>query len=190
MNHPIYNISSEYQNNVFTYTESSNITFLISDGFYTPQQLAQHLQNGLNATSTNSYNYSVLYSDINYKFSINCSSSFSLPVSALGQVLGFTLATGTGTTQLSDSITLLNDPQYMLLDISFVGATMTTTASQKTSFILTNNRESEEYNGLPNQCQVFGQPIQIQQFTVFLKNRDGTRVNMNGCNFAVLLELN
>jgi hypothetical protein len=191
MNHVIYNISSEYSNNSFIFYETStNTTITMTSGYYTPNQLSLALKTLLNANSPNSYTYDVVYSSITSKFTISCTNNFIVKVSSLGNVMGYTVQTSSTTSQISDSITTLNDPSYMYLDLSCFASSSYTSSDIRTSFIISNNMDETEYNGLPNMCLNFTTPVDMRTFTVNLRNKDGSNVQMRGGNFAFLLELN
>lgn len=195
MNHKIYNVSTEYSNSTFLFNEFGTlITFTINNGYYTPDQLAIHIQNGLNATTIISSIYSVSYSSTTYKYTITSTGNFSLPISPLGSFIGFTTAMSTAFVSLSltgNSVQILTDPSYLYIDISCFGQSLYSSSSQRTTFIVSSmNSDESEYSGLPNQCLYFNTPIDIQSFTIFVKNRDGTQVQLNGTNFAMLLEFN
>ena len=191
MNHVIYNISSEYSNNSFIFYETStNTTITMTSGYYTPNQLALALKTLLNANSPNFYTYDVVYSSITSKFTISCTNNFIVKVSSLGNVMGYTVQTSSTTSQISDSITTLNDPSYMYLDLSCFASSSYTSSDIRTSFIISNNVDETEYNGLPNMCLNFTTPVDMRTFTVNLRNKDGSNVQMRGGNFAFLLELN
>ena len=191
MNHVLYNISSEYSNNTFVFYETANTTVTITSGYYTPNQLASSLQTLLNANSQHYYTYTVTYSSVTSMFTISCTNSFIVQVSSLGRVLGFTAATSSATSQVSDSVTTINDPLYMYLDLSCFSSSSSYTSSDiRTTFILTNHDDETEYNGLPNMCLTMSTPVDLQTFTVVLRNKDGSQVQMRGANFAFLLEIN
>ena len=191
MNHVIYNISSEYSNNSFIFYETStNTTITMTSGYYTPNQLALALKTLLNVNSPNFYTYDVVYSSITSKFTISCTNNFIVKVSSLGNVMGYTVQTSSTTSQISDSITTLNDPSYMYLDLSCFSSSSYTSSDIRTSFIISNNMDETEYNGLPNMCLNFTTPVDMRTFTVNLRNKDGSNVQMRGGNFAFLLELN
>jgi hypothetical protein len=162
----------------------------MTSGYYTPNQLAQALQTLLTANSPNTYTYTVTYSSITSKFTISCTNNFIVQVSTLGRVMGYTVATSSGTSQTADSITTLNDPSYMYLDLSCFASTSYTSSDIRTSFFISNNVDETEYNGLPNMCLNLTTPVDIRLFTVNLRNRDGSNVNMRNCNFSFILELN
>ena len=189
MNHRIYNVSAEYKNNIFSYSEGSPISFSIIDGFYTPQQLATHIQNGMNNTSVRSNIYSVVYSETTFKYTITSTNNFSVTQTELSSLMGITQTTdNTLSIVTSDSVVLFDDPSYLLLDLNCFPMNTITTKNISTCFILPSNGSVEEYNGLMNQCMSFTSPINVQTFNVVLKNPDGSVVNLNGTNWIIVLE--
>lgn len=190
MNHIIHNISSEYENNEFTFTElGDDITFLISNGYYTPSQLCTHITTGMNAETLNGYIYSCTYNAIQSTFTITCTDNFNLPVSTLGTYMGFSTAQVMSNSYTSNNSNI-NDPLYCYLNVSFFPQTGVSSSNNYYNFIISNNSEESEYNGLVDQCFTFTQPFNIKTFTVTLKNRNNTLVELNGTNYAFVLELN
>jgi hypothetical protein len=132
----LYNIFPSIQTIHSSFFETSNRIITIVSGYYTPNQIAQILQTSLNANNPKTYNYTVSYSSITSKCTVSCATSFSIPDSSLGQVMGYTLATSSGTSLIADSITTLNDPSYMYLDLSCFASTSYTSSDIRTSFLL------------------------------------------------------
>ena len=191
MNHKIYNISFEYSNNVFKYTElSDDYSLTIPDGFYSPQQLASVLKALLCYNSPNQWTYDVSYSQTSFRFSISCTSLFSLPMSSLGRYMGFVSDNIEGNELIAEALSKIDDPNYLFLDISFLPQNLMASNTIRTSFILSNDVFATEYSGLCNQCVSFSSQQQIKLFTVYLKNRDGTEAQLYGTDFYIILEIN
>jgi hypothetical protein len=189
MNNIIYNISSEYNNNTFTFTElGDNITFTLTNGYYTPSQLCTHVQNGMNASTLNGYIYYVGYNAVYSKFTITGTSNFDLPASTLGSFMGFASAVSGTNTYTSSNVSNISDPTYYYLCVSFVPSTGVSSSNTYFNFIVTPQNENELNNF--EQCIQFAQPINVKQFTVTLKNRDNSLVQLNGTNYAFVLDLN
>jgi len=191
INHQPYNISNEYQNTQFTYQEGNGqfISFNLTEGFYSPEQLASSVQFALNSTSISHLSYTVTYSHITSKYTIQSSNNFTIFQSSLGSTMGFTITTTSNTIQTSDSISNVDDPQYLLLDIQYFPQAISTSSNMYGTFIINNDSEQFEYKGLINQCLRLGSPMNIKTFIVYLKNKDGTPVNMRGANWFCVLEL-
>jgi hypothetical protein len=189
MNHIIYNISSEYNNNLFEFTElGTDIQFQITSGYYTPSQLCTHMTTALNSETLNAYIYSVTYSSVTYKFTISATSNFDLPVSTLGDYMGFASALSGASSYTSD-ISNITDPNYLYLSLQFIPQTGVSSSNIYYNFVISSDNEQSEYNGIPDYCVTFAQPQNIKTFTVTLKNRDGSLVQT--CrNYAFLLDLN
>jgi len=190
INHKPYNVSAEYQNTTFTYQEGTQTaSFDLTEGFYTPEQLRVAMGYALNRTSPSHFMYVVLYSETTSKFTIEGSSNFSIVPSSLARVMGFTQTTSANRVQVSDSIISFDNPDYLLLDIQYFPQAVTTSNNMYGSFIINSDAEQFEYKGLINQCQTFGSPMNIKTFIVYLKNRDGSEVNMRGAEWYAILEL-
>jgi hypothetical protein len=188
--HKVYNISSEYNNNAFSYNEGAgNITFNISNGNYTPDQLAVNVQNGLNGTTSNSYVYNVVYSQTTFKYTVLCSGNFSINVCTLGKFMGFTAASSLSTNAVSDSVALFDDVQYLLFDVSCFGSSLKTSKNINSTFLVPFSASETELAGLPEQIFCYTTPFTMQQFNCIVKNRDGTVAQLNNTDFYALFEL-
>ena len=190
INHKPYNVSTEYHNRTFSYQEGTHTTtFDLTEGYYTPDQLAKAIAFALNRSSPSHYMYVVLYSEITSKFTIEGSEQFNIVPSSLGRAMGFTQTTTANRIQVSDSIITFDNPEYLLLDIQYFPQAVSTSNNMYGSFIINSDAEQFEYKGLINQCQTFGSAMTIKTFIVYLKNRDGSEVNMRGGEFQFILEL-
>ena len=192
-NHKIYNVSAEYSNSMFQFQETIGETvtrpmsILIPDGHYSAVELAKVLENLINEVSD--YIYTVSYSKNTFKYTISSTIPFHIWVNESSKYMGFTNPQITEQTHTGDSICKIDDVEYMYLDISCLSKSIYATNDLKTSFIIPNVEQASEYSGLPNQV-ININPTDIQYFTVYLKNRDGTQVDLHGADFCILLEFN
>ena len=191
-NHKIYNVSLEYNNSVFQFQEmimgtvTRPISILLPDGHYTAEQLAVTLENLMNANSQ--YIYAITYSKNTFKFTISSTVSFYIWVNELSIYMGFTVTANDQLIQTGDSICKIDDVKCMFMDISCLPKPITCSNDVKSTFIIPNIELASEYSGLPNQV-INITSTDIQHFTVFLKNRDGSQVDLHQSEFWILLEL-
>ena len=190
-NHKIYNVSNEYSNNVFMFQEmipetvTRPISILIPDGHYSALELAKVLENLMNANSQ--YIYTVSYSKNTFKYTIDSTIPFHIWVNEASTYMGYTTAQFAQQSQAGDSICKIDDIEYMFLDISCLPKSLISSNDVRTTFLIPNVEQASEYSGLPNQV-INISSTDIQYFTVYLKNRDGTQVDLHGAEFSVLLE--
>ena len=192
INHKIYNVSSESINNMFSFTEiapDGSVThhsITLDDGHYTSANLAIELENKLNSVAT--YIYSVEYSEITYKYTISSTGNFTININGLARFMGFNSPTVSNNTQTADGVAKFDDQSFYYMDLSCFSKPVVSTMDVRTTFILPNIEMASEYSGLPNIVQIIS-ATDIQLFTVYLKNKDGTELNLRGAEWWCLLEL-
>lgn len=129
-------------------------TITISSGSYTPNLLAQEIQNKLNAptVSPNGYTYAVTYTSLTNTMTISTSANFRIrgdlnTTSSICKNIGFMLsATSFATTQTSTWKVDIGAPQVIYLKIDEVGGAVITASPSNSgnSFILTLESNSNE----------------------------------------------
>ena len=207
MNHKIYNISSEYSNNTISYTEKSlptfeeppvaqtthTVTATLATGYYSIADICYEVAQQMTNSSHYGYMYTVTYNYKTGKFTISCSGLFILPVSTLGDYLGFTTAITSYVNEdegyTADSVSKINDPVYYYISINNLQSLQSGRNNIISTFMITNNEEQTEYQSISEQYVCINDTITLKEIQVYLKNRDGSSVQMNGSNFALLLNV-
>ena len=192
INHKIYNVSSETLNNKFVFTEIMQDSSLVhhsitlNDGHYTSSKLASELESRLNSIGT--YIYSVDYSEITYKYIISSTGDFTITINGLSRFMGYSNTNTSSSHHTGDGIAKFDDQSFYYMDLSCFPKPIVSTSDIRTTFILPNTEMASEYSGLPNIVQSIS-ATDVQLFTVYLKNKDGTELNLRGAEWWCMLEL-
>jgi hypothetical protein len=185
-----YNVSATYGTSTFTFMEGlATATFTVADGFYSPSDLCQHIQNGMNAQSPNNFLYGVSY-DLNTQcFTIESTSSFAVVNSSLGVAMGYATQLPASSTRVSER-QILSEPDYFYLNIAELKQNVPNESKMLGSFVFNPHvNPCSEYNGLLSQCINYSKDgsVQLTKLTVSILDSAGNVYDLqNGLVYFIL----
>eukprot|EP00042_Codosiga_hollandica_P052817 m.677207 g.677207 ORF g.677207 m.677207 type:complete len:238 (-) comp58570_c0_seq4:1111-1824(-) len=189
-----YNIDSSHNRITFTETiivndepTPASDEFYVPVGFYAPADLCQHIANGLNSLSPNSYLYSVTYDENTFCFTIQAIGSFTIVNDQLGILMGYSALNALSAVQIS-SRHLLNEPNYYYLNIAELKQNVSDDTGMKGCFVFNmNSNPTTEYNGLLTQCLTnTNTTLQLSKLTVSILDRYGQALSLAGNMYFIL----
>ena len=195
-----YQFSSSRNNLSFKVETSHNDTVLISEGNYTPSTLVSHIQSKFNLINTQrSKDLAISLDSITNKVTITCSSSITLDFSGntdylnLGQHLGFTQNTYTGTSITGENIINLDNEKYIYLNIGDITNVYDKNVNNVFSKITLDTDKNTnlfvDRDTYASKIKIFRKPYNISKLTIKLVDYIGNTIDLQGQDFSFSLEI-
>ena len=194
----IYNVTSA--NNTLYWTRGGARTASLSPGAYDYDTLADALKTAMD-TADGTETYTISFSDITMKVTISCTAAFSLictnTTSAMWYIIGFTTLADTplATSQTANGVLRLDFPAYLLISVKELCITPTaTTANTRASYAVSmsgNSQYVEVFNVNNNYENPSGYTSlsNLSSLSITLRQPDGSRADLNGGDWSMLLGL-
>lgn len=191
-----YNVSAAIGNNTFIVNRSStNYSYTIPDGSYNITTLLSQIQTGINALDAN--NYALSYNTTTFLVNISGSSNFVVKgTGTINSLLGFPSTDSSSSTSINaTNVPQLFHPETVYLTINQLGiGTTTSFVNDQCTFTIPISENSggiQQYDSNSNYDQIieYPFPITLYQLDVALKMKKNQILNLNGCDFDFILEL-
>ncbi len=199
-----YNIRTGVNDRMVWFRGATSYNFIIPPGAYSMTDLLSVIQTGMNAADANTYVLS--YSTTTFKCTIAGAGAFILNWATNPQAatscyleLGWAAAdTSSATSQISTNAADLAAVDYIYVSVPELGVNIETTVANLRdvdAFCIPVNDDSGQlihFDTNSHFTQVIkrysGNPI--SQFTIKLKDRNNTLLNLNGSEWSMILRLN
>lgn len=133
-----YYVINSNRNTIYINVAGGDVHASIPNGNYTSSTFASAIKTALDTLAGNPY--TVTYSQVTMKLTISSAAAFSVLVAGAGNMaanMGFTAATGAGTSQVSDSVIDLSGSDYLVVKSTML--TKMAMVPSRTALALTTN---------------------------------------------------